>query len=190
MALFRLNVPVSLILIFLFTGLAACTGHRPGFGSQPEIFQPPTAVVNGSTPVGWLPDSTSTPTLQPLESPRPASTPACVNILTFLEDITIPDGSVFTPGSVLDKRWRVENSGTCNWDQRYSVHLVSGVAMGLPETQALYPARSGTVFDIRMLFTAPIELGRYQSAWQAYDPEGKPFGDPFYMEILVENPPP
>jgi hypothetical protein len=39
---------------------------------------------------------------------------------------------------------------------------------------------------LRMVFTAPQEAGTYRSAWQAYDPDGGPFGDPFYIEIVVE----
>jgi hypothetical protein len=52
--------------------------------------------------------------------------------------------------------------------------------------QALYPARSGSEVALRIVFSAPQEPGYYQSAWQAFDPKDVPFGDPFYIEILVE----
>jgi hypothetical protein len=55
----------------------------------------------------------------------------------------------------------------------------------VPE-QALYPARSGTQVELRIVFTAPNEPGIYRSAWQAHDPEGQPFGDQFFIEIVVE----
>jgi hypothetical protein len=104
-----------------------------------------------------------------------------------LEDLTVPDGSLVTPGSTLDKRWRVENSGTCNWDEKYRLKLVSGLEMGAQTEQALYPARSGTQAVLRIIFTAPEEPGPYRSAWQAYDPHGEPFGDPIFIEVIVQE---
>jgi hypothetical protein len=62
--------------------------------------------------------------------------------------------------------------------------------MGVPATQALFPARSGLELTIRMNFIAPDEAGTYRSAWQAYDPDGQPFGDPFFIEVEVVAPPP
>ncbi len=124
--------------------------------------------------------STEQPAIQP--------TPACVNNLTFEEDITIPDRTVAAPGELLDKRWQVKNSGTCNWDRRYRLKRISGQVMGAPEELALYPARSGTQALIRMIFTAPQEPGSYNSAWQAFNPQGDPFGDPFFIDIVVAQP--
>jgi hypothetical protein len=81
----------------------------------------------------------------------------------------------------------VQNSGTCNWDDRYRLKFVSGSELGAPVEQTLYPARSGTEATIRILFTAPAEPGTYQSAWQAYDPQGQPFGDPVFIQIIIET---
>lgn len=133
--------------------------------------------------------STPTPTATPREA-RPTPTPMCTNVLSFLEDVTIPDGTVVQPGESLDKRWKVENSGTCNWDHRYRLKLVSGPSLGAAPEQALYPARSGSQVEIRIVFTAPTEPGTYRCAWQAYDPQGNPFGDQFFIDFVVEAPPP
>ena len=105
--------------------------------------------------------------------------------LAYLEDLTIPDGKQVSSGEQLDKRWRVQNSGSCNWDARYQLRLIAGPSLGAKETQALYPARSGTEFELRILFVAPDQPGTYRSAWQAYDPRGQPFGDPVFVEISV-----
>ena len=164
--------------------LAGCSGFLPG-GQTPVPFIPPTLVQEAAASA--LAALTPTPTALP-EVSRPTATPACTNILSFLEDVTIPDGTITSPGGVLDKRWRVENTGTCNWDEDYRLKLVSGAEMGAAVEQALYPARSGTQFEIRVVFQAPQEAGLYRSAWQAYSPKGDAFGDPFYIEIVVEAP--
>jgi len=89
------------------------------------------------------------------------------------------------PGEGLDKRWLVENNGTCNWDQGYRLKLVAGPDLGAATEQGLYPARSGTQATIRIVFAAPAEAGAYRSAWQAYSPDGQSFGDPVFIDIQV-----
>lgn len=159
--------------------LAGCSG------SQITPFLPPTAAVE------QVAAETSVPTPEVLDAQAqtsaPSATPACTNNLTYLQDLTIPDGSSVSAGDALDKRWKVQNSGTCNWDENYRVKLVSGAEMGAKE-QSLYPARSGTELTIQIIFTAPSDPGTYQSAWQAVDPQGNPFGDLFYIQVVVQNP--
>lgn len=144
---------------------------------------PAAAIVQTSAVTPGMPLEAQPTATQP---PAPSATPDCINSLTYLNDLTIPDGSQVPAGSSLDKRWKVYNSGTCNWDERYRVRLISGSALGAQE-QALYPARGGTELIIQINFTSPQEPGTYQSAWQAYDPQGNPFGDPFYMDIIVQD---
>jgi hypothetical protein len=134
--------------------------------------------------------TTPNPTLQTAVTPFPITTPECTDNLIFLEDLSLPDGTVVKPGAPLDKRWLVENSGSCNWDERYRLKFMSGAELSAPLDQALYPARSGSKATIRIVFTAPSEPGTYQSAWQAYNSQGKPFGEPVFIQVTVgsENP--
>jgi len=109
----------------------------------------------------------------------------CSNNLEFLDDLTIPDGTIVSPGDTLDKQWQVKNSGTCNWDSKYHIRLVAGNDLGVDHEKALFPARSGKNADVRIEFSAPDDPGIYRSAWQAFDPDDQPFGDAFYIEIVV-----
>lgn len=178
----RCNFPFGLFFTIIVS-LTACT---PG-ESDTALFLPPTDPVQQRTPPAPLfPQSPEPP--DETESILPSPTPLCVNDLTFLEDLTIPDGAVVQPGDELDKRWLVENSGTCNWDRDYGLVLIGGPDMGAAQHQALFPARSGARAVIRIIFTAPEEPGVYRSAWQARDPSGELFGDPFFIEIVVSSP--
>jgi hypothetical protein len=167
------------IVICLCCILTGCSG------SQATFYLPPTSAVE-QTPTDGSAGLPETKAAQ-AQQPAPSATPDCANDLTYLMDLTIPDGSQVAPGSSLDKRWKVQNSGTCNWDERYQVKLVSGSDLGA-QAQPLYPARGGTEFIIQIIFTAPGEPGTYQSAWQAHDPQGNPFGDLFYIQVVVQNP--
>ncbi len=100
----------------------------------------------------------------------------------------MPDGSLIQPGGSVDKQWLVSNSGTCNWDSRYRLKLVSGESFGLPTEQALYPARAGTQAVLRIAFAAPSAAGTYQSEWQAFGADGAAFGDPVYLQIIIASP--
>jgi hypothetical protein len=152
---------------------------------ETELYRPPTLAAPVLSPTVLAITTTNTP--QPaLITPIATAAPACTDNLTFQEDLTIPDGTLVNPGEVLDKRWQVLNSGTCNWDASYRLELLSGPVLGANSVQALYPARSGTEAEIRILFTASAEAGVYQSAWQAVDPRGNRFGDPIYIQIVVQ----
>lgn len=142
---------------------------------QVEYFRPPTLVPTPLPP---------TPTLSITAQSNQSG--GCSNSLSFISDATIPDGTVVTAGSSMDKRWEVKNSGTCNWEEGYTLRLISGPEMGVNPVQALIPARSGSQMVIRIVFTAPAETGAHISAWQAYDRQGNPFGDSFYINIQVE----
>jgi hypothetical protein len=166
----------SMFLFFILGWLTACSRIN---ASAPPLYLPPTE-ANPPAPLAF------TPTFQ---LPGPSPTPACTNALLFGQDVTIPDGTVVAPGSLLDKQWQVQNSGTCNWDNRYRLRLISGEPLGAATEQALFPARSGTQAILQIAFTAPTATGNYYSEWQAFDPLGMPFGDSLTIKISVNTNP-
>src|SRR5262249_34286106 len=141
------------------------------------IIQPTPQVVVRTTPLPTV--------IIPTATVNPAD---CINNLTYVSDLTIPDGTSVTYGATVDKQWQVQNSGTCNWNAGYRLRYVGGAVLGAPEEMSLYPAKSGTQATIQITFTAPFSDGDYESAWQAFDPDGLAFGDPIYMRITVVSP--
>lgn len=163
----------AFIFIFLLTACAP-----PAIST---VFVPPTQPV----PTLILP--TTTPIASPTFFP-PTVTPTsgpCINDLNFIDDVTVEDGSIVLPGSGVDKRWLVTNSGSCNWDASYHVKWIGGDPLGAVTEQVLYPARAGSQATIRILFTAPTAAGTFQSTWQAYGPDGVAFGDNVNITIVV-----
>lgn len=187
--LFQLpNLPaVLLALTFILSACAPTATTTP--------FVPPTEVIPTqlptTTPIGSnnaLPTFTLAPPASstPESTITPTSTPeVCTNNLTYIQDLTVPDGTVVQPGSSVEKEWLVSNSGTCNWDSSYRLKWVGGDSLGASTDQALYPARTGTQVTLRIVFTAPSAAGIYQSAWQAFAPDGSAFGDSVYIQIEV-----
>ena len=146
----QLILRIGFLLTFLWLFSAGCS-------EQATPYRPPTIAVQLTRVVVTSPIPSAA--IQVIETPIPISTPACINDLAFLEDLSLPDGTVVKPGERLDKRWLVENKGTCNWDENYRIKFMSGADLSAPLEQALYPARSGTQATIRILFTAPNEFG-------------------------------
>jgi Ig-like domain from next to BRCA1 gene len=173
-----LRVCIFFLLLSACAPAVTATPFRPPTAQVPLI--EPTLIIQPTQEVLVI-ESTPLPTVFPTVNPAD-----CTNNLTFLEDLTIPDNMFATFGLVLDKQWLVENSGTCNWNSAYRLRNVGGAALGAPEEIALYPARAGTQASIRILFTAPFDEGVYESAWQAIDANGNPFGDPIYIRIAVQ----
>jgi hypothetical protein len=182
---FRFALRASLFAVALISlSISACsptstqTPFRPPTAEAPLI--EPTFIIQPTQEIVII-ESTPPPTIFPTINPA-----ECVNDLTFLEDLTIPDNMFATFGLALDKQWLVENSGTCNWNAAYRLRNIGGAALGAPEEIALYPARAGTQAPLRILFTAPFTEGVYESAWQAIDANGNPFGDAIYIRIAVQ----
>jgi hypothetical protein len=144
--------------------------------TQDAFFKPPTLPV---------PEETAALVAGGVKTSLP--TPSCQNGLAFIADITIPDGTLVTPGSFIDKTWEVENTGTCGWTADYSLRHVGGSNLGAETTLPLYPARAGARALITIRFTAPAESGTIHSAWRAYGPDDQPFGDAVYVQMIVSG---
>ena len=172
-------------LIFCILVLSACSS-QDDFLIGNQVFRPPTIAV---TPAPILTNIPAAPSPTTANTPTPGSTPtpSCSNDLTFLEDITVPDGTTVSPGQEIDKHWRIRNSGSCNWNKEYRLQMIAGADFALNPEQLLYPARSNTEAVFNLFFTAPEENGTYSSAWQAFSPQGEPFGDTFFIQVVVSD---
>ncbi len=138
----------------------------------PVTLEPPTPVF---TP------TVATPTMSPL-----VNQPGCDSVLSFLGDVTVPDDSYFSPGEKIEKKWKVRNDGDCNWIEGYKLALTEGMELGAEKTQPLTGIASNTETIITIIFTAPDTPGMYYSGWNAMTPSGHYFGDPLYLQIVVE----
>ena len=157
----------------------ACAPQTTPTAFRPPTHPAPTQILSTTTPIPAL--FTSAPTIAVTETvPGP-----CTSDLEFINDVTIEDNMVISFGASIDKQWMVKNSGTCNWDSTYRLKWIGGETFGAAEEQLLFPAHAGTQATLRIIFTAPTVEGTYESAWQAYGPDGLAFGDPIFMKIIV-----
>jgi len=154
--------------------MVGCQADQPAStGTSEPLFIPPIS------------ESSLVQNQEPLHPASYTKQENCENQLRYLKDLTIPDGTEVLPSERITKRWLIINEGSCNWDQSYSLQLISGLTLGAKKHQNLFPARQGSRAIIEIMFTAPENPGRYNTWWQAFDSIGKRFGDPIYMDITV-----
>jgi len=176
----RILFLLPLILISACTAFPTSTPFIPP--TAPAQLIEPTLIIQPTQPIILSQPTPLATVIIPTTTANPTD---CINNLSFVSDLTVPDGTYFTYGASIDKQWVVENSGTCNWNSSYRLRYVGGAQLGAPDEIALYPAKSGTQATIQITFIAPFSDGEYASAWQAFDRNGLAFGDVFYLRIVV-----
>ena len=126
--------------------------------------------------------------------PVPETAENCTNSFEFVQDLTVPDDTVFPPSADFEAAWRLRNNGTCPWTEDYAVAFVGGDVMGITSTVKLENSVApGQTEDVSITLTAPETPGIYRSNWQLSDANGTVFGingaieDAFWVQIVVEE---
>jgi hypothetical protein len=125
-------------------------------------------------------------------TPIPTETEIPCNRATFVQDVTIPDGTDLEPGDSFTKTWRLRNAGSCTWNTDYELLFKDGDAMGGPASKDLTGSVSpGETVDISVDLSAPNSEGSYKGFWWLRSDAGIVFGVgntgevPFFVEIDV-----
>ena len=144
------------------------------------------------TPLPPTATPTNTP-VPPTNTPLPTATIASYcDWISFVKDITIPDGTTLAPGETFTKTWRLKNRGTCAWTADYMLVYYGGEQMGTTTAVRLpgYVAPGQTV-DVSVTLTAPGKKGKYVGYWMLRNNAGVLFGygdhanQAFYVDIKV-----
>ena len=206
-----------LFLVVLLCSLSACgLGQNPARATLQASVTPPATATEPSPPTATrelpptnpvVPTATIAPTdeaevtatLDPAATPATPTTGAPVatavagaNVAEFVADVTVPDGTNFTPGETFVKTWRLKNVGTSTWSTGYLFVYAKGEQMAGPQTQPLpNSVAPGQTVDISLDLTAPDRLGSHTGFWQLRTDAGQPFGigtganEPVYVQINV-----
>ncbi len=128
----------------------------------------------------------ATSTTIPVTIPPAATATSNCNVMQFVADVTIPDGTVVTPNQTFTKTWRVKNVGTCTWGTSYAIVFANGNSMNGPSSQALTGnVGPGQTLDISINLTAPGTPGDYTGYWKLRDSSGVLFSS-FYVQVKVQ----
>ncbi len=152
-----------------------------------------------------------TPTPEPTASPTPEETPTeptatpteapCVDSTEFIEDLSYDDDDMtdlpeLDPGEEFTKGWRIKNSGTCTWDESYTLQYVRGSTpesdMDGQPTSVDWEVRPGETYDMYVDLVAPEVVGDHIGFWQMHNGDDVPFGETIWVaiEVVTDEPTP
>jgi hypothetical protein len=120
-------------------------------------------------------------------SPTPLRTPVvysfneskdnCQNKAKFINDVTVPDDTIVTPGEKLTKVWQFQNAGNCTWTTAYSLVFLWGDQMNAASPTLLTAeVKPGQMGNIILNLEAPALPNYYQGNWIFADESGNQFG--------------
>ena len=146
------------------------------------------------------PTSTASPVPSPTVAPPTAATilppagstaatggaPACDNSV-FVNDVTIPDGTVLSPGKNFVKTWTLMNSGTCAWATGYKLSFIGGESMGGTSVPVPQAVPAGQQTQISVSLTAPTTPGDYTGTWRLQNAASLYFGTNVTVVIKVSG---
>ena len=144
----------------------------------------PTATLAPPTPTlePTLDLPTATATLAPVQQANKADNSI------WIEDTTIPDGTVVKPGATFTKIWKIKNTGTNQWNGDYYAAYIDGIQANSYKVPFAHTVRPDLTLEVAVVFTAPTTPGTYYSYWRLYNPNREPFGESLSMKIVVGNP--
>ena len=106
----------------------------------------------------------------------------------FVDDVTIPDGTVVALGQHFVKTWRIRNTGTVPWIGRYLTRVGPPAAHGLPRSPVSVPIQDtapGETVDISVPMRAPLVPGTAQIMWKMTDDAGREYFPDRYPNGLI-----
>jgi hypothetical protein len=173
-------------------GLPTTSGALPtsNSGALPTVsfnITPNTTPLAGFTPLAGSPVAPAGPT---------TSLGDACNNNTFVADVTIPDGTIFgddkgrgsRPGDEFHKVWRVQNTGSCKWDEGYQLAFIGGDDELDPHSVVFDSADDfvdpGENADLGITLVAPKFPGKYTATWRMQTDSGQYFGTP--LTVLIE----
>ena len=110
----------------------------------------------------------------------------CIDGLEIIGDLSILRGTILQPGEPFVKSWEVRNTGSCSWDQSYTLQFFGGSAMSgkTPiNMDAMVSPDMNKTLSVAMV--APMVAGTYYGMWQLIGPQGETIGRPLEVEIVV-----
>ena len=189
--------------------LAACsgTGEQEALPSLDAVALEETAIHQATL------DAAQTAQAEPTQTPAPTLTQTLIPTIDRTRpiiqtptpekpcdqaaaghpfDVTIPDGTVMSPGESFSKTWRLVNAGSCTWTRQYAVSFFSSNSMNAFQVNLLQQeVRPGEVIDVTVNMEAPDSPGIYQGNWMLRNAQGELFGigpngdAPFWVKIEV-----
>lgn len=199
---FRSVLFLVLALLLALTGCNLPTASPTPDFSAVIATQAAATLVAGQTQAASQPLTTATDAAPATATNLPVPTATNVpppqvtrcNWASFITDVTIPDGTLVSPGAEFVKTWRLRNIGTCTWGSGYEFVFVDGNGLGANASVPLgATVAPGQTADVSITFKAPTAANTYRGNWKLRSADGIVFGIggdaslPFWVDVKVRE---
>ena len=138
-----------------------------GAGTQPSV-------------ISTLPTATSLAVLA-----APTGKP-CLDS-AFISDINYADGTVVEDNTLIAKAWQIQNTGTCTWDDGFSLRPVTGNAKGTWDIKYKKEfVEPDEIVEVKIEIKTPSTGGDWGGCWRMYSDSEQPFGTFVCLLVKVE----
>lgn len=185
----RNRVALFMAVIGLALAVLACNAPAAPTTQTQDPTPTEAQAAGGAGPTGTPPAAATEP---PASTDIPATEPPVATVCNYdtgyVADLTIPDDTMFLPNTAFVKTWRIQNTGSCDWEVGTKLVYHSGDVMGGAASVDVAAVAVGASTDISVSFTSPHSPGTYRSTYQMQRPNGTKFGQQYYVQIVVSEP--
>ena len=135
------------------TAAAQLTVIATAIPTQPTATTGPTSTVT--------PTPTPSPAVSPTQKYLFTATAGGCDKSAYVADVTFPDNTIVAPSTAFNKTWSIKNTGTCTWNDEYSLVFVSGSALGGGTSYLTASVAPGATVSITVSMVSPAENGTY-----------------------------
>ena len=151
----------------------------------------PTVSFNNTQTTNSTPLAGFTPIGSPVAPVTSKSAGDACNNSVYVADVTYPDNTEIKPGTDFKKIWRVQNTGSCTWDEGYKLAFIGGDKALDPVSFEFKKSADfvagGATADLGVNLTAPLKEGSYTATWQMQSDSGVYFGTLLTVVVVVKK---
>jgi hypothetical protein len=144
----------------------------------------PIVIYYSATPnaAALVPTVTGTPPTATANSGGQAS--GCNN-LAIVRDVNYPSGTTVKAGETITKTWKVQNTGSCNWEINYALVIVQDENFHSTWSRIGKVVAPGSWAEISVVLEVPKHDGTFAGSWRLADAGGNAFGAALSVSIVV-----
>jgi len=173
------------LVALLTLALSACAaGGTSTPDENPTTLPAPTSEANLPSPAAPASKASATSSAAPTAK---SNSSGCADSAAFVSDVTVPDNTNLDTSETFVKTWRVKNTGTCAWTDKYTLVFTSGEQMGAPDSKPLSATQPGKTLDISVNMIAPAKDAAYRGDYELRNPAGEamPIDNGTSLRIII-----
>lgn len=107
------------------------------------------------------------------------------NNLAIVRDVNYPSGTTVKAGETITKIWKVQNTGSCDWNFNYALVIIQDEHFRSTWSKLGKVVPPGNWAEISVALEVPKRDGTFNASWRLADAGGNAFGAALSVSIVV-----